>query len=235
MAARPMESQAFSVPAVLGATIAALRANFASLFAFTVVLVGIPQFFKNLLFAGRTVTQLAAYGGVIFLFGLLALALGALQQAALVHRVAAWEQHRSMGWREMLWNARPLIFPVAVLMLVYAVCVAAGCVLLVVPGLFIAVVWSVAVPAATLEGLGVGASLQRSWKLTVGHRWAVLGVLVVVGLCIAVVLSLSFLLARADAGGVLTAAIDALAQSLAACVTITALTCIYTQLNRASV
>lgn len=54
-----------------------------------------------------------------------------------------------------------------------------GFLLLFVPGLILAVMWAVAVPALIMEKRGVFASLQRSRDLTRGHRWSIFGLLVV--------------------------------------------------------
>lgn len=51
---------------------------------------------------------------------------------------------------------------------------ALGTVALVIPGLFLATIWWVAVPASVSERLGVKASFRRSMDLTEGYRWQVL-------------------------------------------------------------
>jgi hypothetical protein len=53
--------------------------------------------------------------------------------------------------------------------------IALGMVLLIVPGLILATMWAVAIPAAVIEETGVTASLSRSQQLTSGRRWRVLG------------------------------------------------------------
>jgi len=60
--------------------------------------------------------------------------------------------------------------------------VAAGSLALIVPGVLVQLAWNVAAPVAALEGRGVLASLDRSAKLTRGHRWALFGLLVAFGL-----------------------------------------------------
>jgi hypothetical protein len=57
--------------------------------------------------------------------------------------------------------------------------VAVGAMLLLVPGLILASMWAVAIPAATIESTGVGGSLSRSSALTRDRRWRVFGALVV--------------------------------------------------------
>ena len=53
-----------------------------------------------------------------------------------------------------------------------------GFILLIIPGLILLTLWSVAIPAAVLEKPGVFASLGRSRELVRGHGWQVFGVIV---------------------------------------------------------
>ena len=52
------------------------------------------------------------------------------------------------------------------------VAVGIGFVLLIVPGVILMVMWSVAVPACVVEGAAPAASMRRSAALTKGHRWS---------------------------------------------------------------
>lgn len=57
---------------------------------------------------------------------------------------------------------------------------AIGLLLLIAPGIFLLVCWMVAMPAFMVEDIKALASLDRSWKLTMGSRWrlaALLGIL----------------------------------------------------------
>ena len=66
--------------------------------------------------------------------------------------------------------------------IVAGICIAIGIVALIVPGLILATIWAVAIPAATIEQAGVGASLSRSAALTRERRWRVFGAVLVAGL-----------------------------------------------------
>ena len=52
-----------------------------------------------------------------------------------------------------------------------------GFLLCLLPGIWLAVMWSMVVPVLAVEKLGPGASLGRSWKLVKNRFWPVLGVL----------------------------------------------------------
>ena len=62
--------------------------------------------------------------------------------------------------------------------------------LLIVPGIILAMRWAVAVPACVVENLGPISSLRRSAELTKGHRWKIFGmtVLILVFFIIAIVI-----------------------------------------------
>ncbi len=57
-----------------------------------------------------------------------------------------------------------------------------GIVLLIVPGLILAAMWAVAVPAAVIEEMSATAALSRSQELTRERRWRVFGAYFIAGL-----------------------------------------------------
>lgn len=81
------------------------------------------------------------------------------------------------------------IGPVIVIAIALSIIIGIGFALLVVPGIFLLVVYAVVVPAAVVERPGIVASFKRSWELTKGYRWPVLGVLLIL-IVILLVLSL---------------------------------------------
>jgi len=56
-----------------------------------------------------------------------------------------------------------------------------GCLLLVIPGIMLAVRWYIAVPVCVVERLGGTSALGRSAELTKGHRWKIFGLMLIVG------------------------------------------------------
>ncbi|MBI1180106.1 MAG: hypothetical protein GC201_06070 [Alphaproteobacteria bacterium] len=66
-------------------------------------------------------------------------------------------------------------FIVWAISIVAAVGTAAGVVLLVIPGIIVAIIWCLAVPASVVENTGVFTSLARSVDLTRGYRWSIFG------------------------------------------------------------
>jgi hypothetical protein len=65
--------------------------------------------------------------------------------------------------------------------------IAIGLILLIIPGIMLAVRWSVALPACVVENKGPFESMRRSADLTRGHRWKIFGifVLLLIGVIVA--------------------------------------------------
>jgi hypothetical protein len=75
-----------------------------------------------------------------------------------------------------------------------------GIALLLVPGLVLYSMWSVAIPACIIEKRSIGGALSRSAELTRGHRWPIFGLVLtfwmiayVVGLAVRAVTGFGFL------------------------------------------
>ncbi|WP_174279985.1 hypothetical protein [Sphingomonas bacterium] len=77
-------------------------------------------------------------------------------------------------------GAAAVVAPMLAMMLVFAMAALAGTMLLIVPGIMLVVMWSVAAPVLVIERPGILAALARSRALTRGHRWRVFGLLLLV-------------------------------------------------------
>ena len=73
------------------------------------------------------------------------------------------------------------MFPVLLVALVVGLCVLAGMLLFVVPGIILAVMLFVAVPSAVIEKPGIFGALDRSMALTKGFRWQIFFLTLIVG------------------------------------------------------
>ena len=70
--------------------------------------------------------------------------------------------------------------PLLGLGIVAGIAIGIGFLLLIVPGLILMTIWSVAAPVLVLERAGVFASLGRSRELVRGNGWQVFGVIVAI-------------------------------------------------------
>jgi hypothetical protein len=158
-----------------------LRRNFTLLVALTAILYGLPKLGATFLhlttgehgFFHFIFGVTAGFYALIACFGFLAL------QSAVVHVFAADLNDRTARIGACLRTGLTFLLPILGLFIVYAIGVGVGLVFLIVPGLFLATIWAVSMPALVFERLGVGEALQRSAALTQGYRWPVFGVGVV--------------------------------------------------------
>jgi hypothetical protein len=88
--------------------------------------------------------------------------------------------------------------PVLAVQMLYLLGTMAGAVLLLVPGIIVALMWILASSALIVERLGVIDALKRSRALTKGHRWALLGLVVAYSL---VVIAVEWVIFRITAPG----------------------------------
>jgi len=88
-----------------------------------------------------------------------------------------------------------------------------GMILLIVPGIILMLMWYVALPACVVEGLGPVGSLMRSAELTKGHRWQILGLIIVVAIVGGIIVGIAGA-TGVTLGGVAVAIIQYLVQSI---------------------
>jgi hypothetical protein len=125
---------------------------------------------------------------------------------------------------QLLRAVTPVIGPLIVVAVAAALGVLVGLFLIVIPGLILLTVWSVAAPVVVLERPPGLQALRRSRELVSGHGWQVFGVILVLDLLVAIVatgLDLAADSAGTGAGivvtvvlGVLTAPFPALAAAV---------------------
>lgn len=92
---------------------------------------------------------------------------------AITYGVVQQMSGKPAPFSELLSVGLQSILRVFVTGLVVGILVGLGMLLFFVPGIILTVVWFVAVPAAVIERVGVGAAMSRSAELTRGSRWQV--------------------------------------------------------------
>jgi hypothetical protein len=83
-----------------------------------------------------------------------------------------------------------------------------GAILLIVPGIILAVMWSVATAAVVVENRGVTESMQRSRELTKGHRWSIFGLAVILFVVSMIIGLLVGGVGAATGGGFMTGSVN---------------------------
>jgi hypothetical protein len=131
---------------------------------------------------------------------------------------------RDASVSQLLNAASPVIGQLILVGIVTGIGIAIGFVLIIVPGLILITIWSVAAPVVVLERPGGLKPLGRSRELVRGNGWQVFGVIAVLVIGVGIVSAL--IEAAADSGGtgvgivvrviveILTAPLSALAASV---------------------
>lgn len=171
-----------TVTSALGVTAAVLRRQFLVFFAAALLLM-LPSLVVDLI----GINPIADFLVTTICNVLVAICVTAGTIQALADRKTDF-----MGLLGRLYNSHG--YRLFFLTLLQAVAIVVGLVLLVVPGLYLMVVWAVATPVMIVERTTIGEALGRSIKLTEGRRWPVLGALVAVGL-VAFLLAVAAMLA----------------------------------------
>jgi len=122
-------------------------------------------------------------GGTLALLGLTGILWGVLTilgQAAILYGAVQKMRGQDFTIGASLGRGFGRFLPILGLFICLGVAVGLGFVLLVIPGVMLAVMWYVALPACVVERRGPIESLQRSGFLTKGNRWRIFGIAVVI-------------------------------------------------------
>ncbi|MER8388363.1 hypothetical protein NKJ46_05680 [Mesorhizobium sp. M0166] len=173
-----------------------------------------------------------SYSSVAIGFGLVSYILSLLLQASLVRATIEDLNGKQPSFGDCIAKAVSFLLPTLAIALLVGLGAGIGFMLLIVPGIMLALRWSVAVPALVQERLGVFGSMARSRDLTKGSRWALFGLFLI--LIIAVV-TIQLALGAAIAlfgGGMVGAVVDALVTSVTSMVMSIATAVSYVELRQ---
>jgi len=101
------------------------------------------------------------------------LALYALSQAMVLHGAFQDMLGRPVSLRESMNRVAARLVPLILTLICLYVVVVLGMILLIVPGIMVAIMAAVAFPVCLIENLGPIASFWRSVELTKGSRWKI--------------------------------------------------------------
>ncbi len=173
----------FDMGRVIGRSFEAIKANGLILIPISIVLVGGPQMLSTLWTKGPGLAggwqTMAGFGLVMVLFSLVGTV---IMQGVTTYVVIEALRGRKPGFGETLRAALRSFWVLLGLGIVVGLATVLGMILLLVPGIIIALMWCVVGPVAVAEGAGVGKSLDRSRDLTRNHRWVILGMWAIYGL-----------------------------------------------------
>jgi hypothetical protein len=178
---------------VLQRGFAAIGSNAPAFFLAGIVLVGLPTVVMNYLMLSQVEAVAANPGDVAFWSTYAALVLvviltTCLLQAAVVRSTILDLSGRPADFGSSLAIAMMLVLPIVGLAIVSGIAIGLGFLLVIVPGVILYLMWSVAVPVLVEERRGVFGSLSRSAELTKGSKGRILGV-VLIYICFSLALS----------------------------------------------
>jgi hypothetical protein len=191
----------FDIGRVAKHTFGAIQANIWSFVLLAVLFVALPQLLQGWLqgeIAPGDIGRSAMAGLASLPVALLTLVTATIAQAAVNYgtfaylsgKPASFAECLNIGWRRW-WR-------LLLVLILNGLGVGLATLLFIVPGLMLAMRWSVAAPVQVIEGGGLRASLGRSAELTKGRRWAIFGLWMVLG--VTYLLLLLTVLALANGG-----------------------------------
>jgi hypothetical protein len=162
-----------TVGEILDTSFSLYRRHFSALATVALVCTGIPLVLRMFLEAsGGFLVNLTL--GVLYALSLVVLNLVAT--AATVFIVSESYLGRPLSAWEALRRATPYMGRILVCSLLMAIAVGLGFMLLLIPGVILAVGLALAIPAVVLESrTSASGALSRSWELTRGARWRIFG------------------------------------------------------------
>ena len=180
MAEDAVDNGAVKIDRILSRAAGTIRNNPLIVLGLGLVLGGIPAALFQTVTATRDTqgdaVQLVVLLQVAGAAGLGMLLCYALLQAALVPATLAEEEGGKASLGECASGALRSLLPLVGLNILLWVAIGFGTMLLVVPGIILAVIWAVASPALVAERTGLFGAFSRSKMLTRGARWKVFGV-----------------------------------------------------------
>jgi uncharacterized membrane protein len=162
-----------SVGEILDTSFSLYRRHFGALATVSLVCTGLPLVLRLFVeAAGGLFTHLTL--ALVYFLSLVVLSL--IATGATVFIVSESYLGRPLTAREALMRATPYMGRILIASLLMAVVIGLGFLLLLFPGVILAVGLAVAIPAVVLEsGQSASGALSRSWELTRGSRWRIFG------------------------------------------------------------
>jgi hypothetical protein len=184
MASLPEAGEAMSVGRVFSRGFGVIVDNPLTVFGISFLLGAVPSVAVNWLqrqVVGGRMDRYQVVGSATVMLGsiFVGLVLQALVQGSLVRAALAFARGERATFGECVGSAFAVVLPLIGLAILMILGIWLGLALLIVPGVMVFVMWSVASPALVAERTGVFGAFGRSRFLTRGARWKVFGIEVI--------------------------------------------------------
>ena len=239
---------AFRIGRVFGDTFSVLGRNLGLCIGLAAIFSGIPTFFYQLWTGTQVEAALvsvetgappppmfdgtAVFGGLILF--VIYMVLASILQAALVRVTIEDLNGQQPTFGDALSRGIAVLLPIIGLSILMYLGIAIGFMLIIIPGIYLLVRWSAAIPALVQERRGILESMKRSAELTKGSRWRILGLIVIVYIVLIViqmVLGLLIIAVTGLAGSIVGALLAALVSAVAAVLVSIAMAVAYVELR----
>lgn len=232
---------------VIGQTFRVIGRNFVPFSIMSLLVSGVPSGAVNAFQLRYMASGAAMFGPDRWAWGLtgflIMLVTGIVVQATMIQGAVASLNGQKTRLTEGLANGLRLFLPLLGLGILMALALALGFVLLIVPGIMMALAWCVASPTLVIERTGVFAAFSRSAFLTRGNRWRIFGlfiVYVVISIMISILVGVVVMALAAAASGLdgakammpFTVVSNVITNTLSTMITATAVAVLYVDLRR---
>lgn len=172
----PPALRPLTVGEILDVSFTLYRRHFAPLAGVALVCSGIPVILNMFIQASGGMLQNLP---LVLVYYIVFAALSSIATAATLFIVSDSYLGRTIDARAALRRAGPFIGRILICSMLTGLVVFIGFMFFVIPGIIFLAGLILAIPAVVIEGKRAGAALARSWELTRGSRWRMLGLLLV--------------------------------------------------------
>ncbi|MES2054644.1 MAG: hypothetical protein V4564_01785 [Pseudomonadota bacterium] len=175
----PMSNEAVSVGRIMNRSFAAIGANPLVMLSIAFLFGALPSviiaYFNQRLQISLVGQPNGVRDSAILTMGsaIIGLVLSMIVQGALVRATMAHSEGRRASFGESVVAGLRVVLPLIGLSLIVGFSIGFGLLLLIVPGVILYLIWSVAAPVLVEERSGVFGALGRSRSLTKGARWKI--------------------------------------------------------------
>ena len=118
---------------------------------------------------------------------LIYMTIGVLMYGAIIHMTMNELNDRDARLGESLKSSLSLFFPLLAIFILYFLGMMVGFLLLVIPGIFLALGWALSLHIKVIEGGTITGALSRSWSLSKGYKRWILLMMIIFGVLAAVI------------------------------------------------
>ena len=179
MTATAVDTGKIDIARVIQQLFSVLGRNFTTFLLLAFLLVGLPSGVMTYFQGAMASTNDFALGPGFFFSALVVLITSAILQGALIYGAVQDLNGRRASVGDSLATGLRSFLPLIATSILFGLGVICGMILLIVPGIMLAVAWIVAIPALVAERRGIFDTFGRSAELTRGNRWRIFALLLI--------------------------------------------------------